>query len=127
MEETTLEGSDPYYWRYLSRGQMFSCGKVTAQIHATYRIHVVLYVIFISTEEAKTQLVQDNHIQGEQAKVKLNGFLWSSFPKVFFMFPAQQDILDIKISLSLMETTSINITPTADTKPFAQRLLEFLK
>lgn len=54
---------------------MFSCGKVTAQIHATYRIHVVLYVIFISTEEAKTQLVQDNHIQGEQAKVKLNGFL----------------------------------------------------
>lgn len=62
MEEATLEDSAPHFLRYLSRGQTVTCGKVATQIQATYRIHVVLYTIFISAEEAKAQLVQGNHI-----------------------------------------------------------------
>lgn len=84
MEEASLEGREPPYWRYSSRGQMVTCGKVATQIHTAYRIHVVLCIIFISADEGKAQLVQGNHIQGEQAQIKLSGFHITILSKGFF-------------------------------------------
>lgn len=84
MEEAALEGTEPHYWRYSTRGQTVTRGKVATQIHAAHKIHVVLCVISIRADEDKAQLVQGNHIQGEQAKIKLNGFPMTVFSKGFF-------------------------------------------
>lgn len=82
LEEATLEGSKPHYWRYSSRWPWQS--PVRKLLHRVMQpMEVMSCVQCYQCDQAKAQLIWGRHTQVEEMKVKLYWFDTIILSKVF--------------------------------------------